>query len=54
MALMAARLDSSKNWVTDCSTIGKGNPKYTLTDFVFIMKMTWELWEDKTWELDLT
>ena len=46
--LMAARLDYSKNWVTDCSIIGRGNPNDLLTESGLIVQMPQEPSEDKT------
>ena len=51
---MAARLDKSKNWVTDYLEIGRGNPNDLLMDSELIVQITRELYEDKTWEFDLT
>lgn len=47
-ALMATRPDSSENWVTNCSAIGKGNPMDTLPDSILIVQMIWEPSKDKT------
>ena len=53
-ALMAARLDNSENWVTDYSTIRRGNSNDILTELMLIVQITQEPPEDKKWELDLT
>ena len=51
---MAARLDNSENWVTDYSTIRRGNSNDILTELMLIVQITQEPPEDKKWELDLT
>lgn len=51
---MVARLDNSENWVTNCSTIARGNSNDLLMEFGLIVQMTKEQLEDNTWELDLT
>ena len=51
---MVARLDNSETLVTDCLTIGLGNPNDLLTDSGLIVQKTRQPSEDKTWELDLT
>ena len=51
---MTARLDNSENWVTVCSTIGKGNPNDLLMESRLIVQMIQEPLDDDTLELELT